>query len=130
MTMRRTTRAQVARLDPVVRPVSTAACHDCDNGNDRTPQAATVVPVSVGGLRGLVIELPVDPAGLPACLTEAEREVVTLVLEGRSNQDIADARGARYHTVANQLGAIYKKLGVGSRTELVATLSATDTSFD
>jgi DNA-binding CsgD family transcriptional regulator len=71
----------------------------------------------------LIIELPIDPAELPACLTETECKVVTLVLEGRSNQEIADARGARYRTVANQLASIYKKLGIASRTELVATLS-------
>jgi len=103
---------------------------DSDNSYDHTLPRATVVPVTVGGLRGLVIELPVDPAGLPACLTEAEREVVALVLEGRSNQEIADARGARYRTVANQLAAIYKKLRVASRTELIATLSGTDASFE
>ena len=88
------------------------------------PPAATVVPVSVGGLRGLIIELPCEPDDLPTCLTQAERAVVTLVLEGHSNREIADARRARYRTVANQLAAIYKKLGVASRTELVATLSA------
>ena len=89
-----------------------------------TPQGATVVPVSVGGLRGLIIELPCEPDDLPACLTEVERAVVTLVLEGCSNQEIANVRRTRYRTVANQLHAIYQKLGVASRTELVATLSA------
>lgn len=82
------------------------------------------MPVSVGGLRGLVIELPCEPDDLPACLTEVERAVVTLLLEGLSNQEIADARRTCYRTIANQLGAIYKKLGVVSRTELVAMLSA------
>ncbi len=76
-----------------------------------TLRAATVVPVSVGGRRGLIIDLPCEPDDLPACLTEAERAVVTLVLEGRSNQEIADARRTSYRTIANQLGAIYKKTG-------------------
>lgn len=124
------THVHVARSDQVVRWVSMATRRDSDDSNDCSLPVATVVPVSVSGLRGLMIELPVDPAWLPTCLTEAEREVVMLVLEGRSNQEIADARGARYRTVANQLAAIYKKLGVVSRTELIATLSGTDASFD
>lgn len=52
--------------------------------------------------------------------------VVTLVLEGLSNEEIARSRGARYRTVANQLAGIYKKLGVASRTELIAMISATE----
>lgn len=87
---------------------------------------ATITPVSISGLRGLLIELPFESAELPSCLTKVEREVVCLLLEGGSNQEIADARGACYRTVANQLAAIYKKLGVGSRTELVAKLSRVD----
>ena len=93
-------------------------------------RAPTVVPVSIGGVRGLIIELPLDPAELPACLTATEREVVTLVLEGHANQEIADARGASYRTIANQLASIYKKLGVASRTELVALLSGTDAAAE
>ena len=107
-----------------------AVRRDSDSRDNRTPTVATVVPVTVGGLRGFIIELPLDPARLPPCLTEAEREIVALVLEGRSNQEIADARGARYRTVANQLAAIYKKLHVASRTELIADLSGTGASFD
>jgi DNA-binding CsgD family transcriptional regulator len=92
----------------------------------RAPKATTIAPVSIGGLRGFIIELPVEPAGLPACLTETEREVVAFVLEGYSNQEIANARRASYRTIANHLASIYRKLRVASRTELVASLSATD----
>jgi len=101
-----------------------------DPPDERTPPVATIVPVSIGGVRGLIIELPADPAELPACLTATEREVVTLVLEGRSNREIAEARGASYRTVANQLASIYKKLGVASRTELVAALSGSASPGD
>jgi DNA-binding CsgD family transcriptional regulator len=106
------------------------ASGDSDDSDERSPPVATVVPVSVGGLRGLVIELPVDHAELPTCLTATERDVITLVLEGQSNQEIAEARGASYRTVANQLASIYKKLGVASRTELVARLSSAETVPD
>lgn len=88
----------------------------------------TVTPVTIGGVRGLVIDLPLDRAELPECLTEAERDVVTLLLEGRSNQEIATMRGRSYRTIANQLAAIYRKLGVASRTELIAALDASGAS--
>ncbi len=52
-------------------------------------------------------------------LTPAEREVVALVREGCSNKQIAALRGTSVHTVGNQLAAIFGKLGVGSRLELV-----------
>jgi DNA-binding CsgD family transcriptional regulator len=56
-------------------------------------------------------------------LTPAEREVVQLVASGCSNREIAQRRRASVHTVGNQLAAIYGKLGVSSRHELVARLS-------
>ena len=56
-------------------------------------------------------------------LTAAEREVAKLVLQGFSNEEIAALRGARTRTVANQLQAAYRKLGIGSRVEL-ARISA------
>jgi DNA-binding NarL/FixJ family response regulator len=64
------------------------------------------------------VPAPVPPRGL----TEAEREVAELVLEGLSNRDIAERRGASVKTIANQLRRIYEKLGVSSRFELAARL--------
>ena len=71
----------------------------------------------------VVSELIVGAADLTA-LTEAEREVARLVAGGCSNQAIAAKRGARPQTVANQLAAIYRKLAVSSRSQLVARLVA------
>jgi DNA-binding CsgD family transcriptional regulator len=56
-------------------------------------------------------------------LTPAERDVVELVASGCANREIAKRRGSSVHTVANQLSAIYGKLGVSSRHELIARLS-------
>jgi DNA-binding NarL/FixJ family response regulator len=57
---------------------------------------------------------------MPDTLTPAERQVVLAVLAGFSNADIAQARGSSPRTVANQLAAIFRKLGVRSRAELAA----------
>jgi DNA-binding CsgD family transcriptional regulator len=58
-----------------------------------------------------------------AKLTESEREVCALVVDGCSNFEIARVRGTSPRTVANQIAAIYRKLGVGSRRELRARTS-------
>ena len=56
-------------------------------------------------------------------LTRSELAVVGLLLEGRSSAVIAARRGTSARTVAHQLTAIYAKLGVSSRRELVARLA-------
>jgi DNA-binding NarL/FixJ family response regulator len=43
------------------------------------------------------------------------------LLEGKRNADIARERGTSVRTVANQVAAIFRKLKVRSRAELVAT---------
>jgi DNA-binding CsgD family transcriptional regulator len=43
--------------------------------------------------------------------------------EGQSNAAIAKARGTHVRTVANQLAALFRKLGVASRAELRALLA-------
>lgn len=52
-------------------------------------------------------------------LTKAEREVVALVCEGYANGEVAKRRGTSVHTVCNQLAAVFDKVGVKSRVELV-----------
>jgi DNA-binding NarL/FixJ family response regulator len=55
---------------------------------------------------------------LAARLSPAEYEVVRLVFEGCSVEQIAARRGASVRTVANQVSNIFRKLNVTSRTEL------------
>jgi DNA-binding CsgD family transcriptional regulator len=57
--------------------------------------------------------------GGPA-LTAAERDVVTGVLEGQKYAEIARQRGRSVETVAKQATSAFRKLGVSSRSELVA----------
>jgi DNA-binding NarL/FixJ family response regulator len=67
-----------------------------------------------------VLTNPADERVRVAALTPAERAVVELTVRGLSNAAIARKRCSSPRTVANQLAAIYKKLGVGSRRELRA----------
>ena len=61
----------------------------------------------------------------PEDLTGAEIEVADLVLEGRSNAEIAELRGTSARTVANQVVSVFRKLAIQSRAELVAWSRAT-----
>ena len=85
-----------------------------------------VVRFSVQDVRAIFIEIPVDSrarsAGIPSSLTSSEREVVALLVAGLSTQEIAERRQRSYRTIANQLAAVYRKLRVAGRTELVARL--------
>jgi len=53
-------------------------------------------------------------------LTEREREVLNLVVQGHSNQQIADALVVSLATVKAHISSILSKLGVSSRTEAIA----------
>ena len=70
-------------------------------------------------LVSVAIEPPLIEAAAQA-LSEAERAVVELMLEGLSNAAIAKKRRCSLHTVANQLASAYKKLGVSGRRHLRA----------
>ena len=56
-------------------------------------------------------------------LTQAERAVMALVVEGLSNAQVAKQRKTAVRTVANQLQSLFRKLKVGSRAELIAKVS-------
>jgi DNA-binding CsgD family transcriptional regulator len=71
----------------------------------------------------LTFPAPVEPAHVPdgPKLSPAEHAVASLALRGRSNNEIGRLRGTSARTIANQLSAIYRKLGVSSRRELRAS---------
>jgi DNA-binding CsgD family transcriptional regulator len=89
----------------------------------RPPAGARVTRINS---RLLLISVPVSPAfesPEASTLTKAECAVVELALGGLSNADIARRRRSSPRTIASQLAAAYRKLGVGSRRELVAKLA-------
>jgi DNA-binding CsgD family transcriptional regulator len=58
-------------------------------------------------------------------LSETERRIVELVVAGRRNREVAAELSLSTNTVAWNLSKIYRKLGVRSRTELAAHMTAT-----
>lgn len=66
-----------------------------------------------------------DPAvatGEHGRLTASESRVTDLVMQGMSNQEVADTLCLSRRTVDTHLGRIYRKLGIRSRGELTAAL--------
>ncbi len=78
--------------------------------------------VSVEGVELVVFSEP-TPSLDELGLTASQLEVVGLVLAGATNAEIAERRGTSPRTVEKQISACLRRLGVGSRAELVATLT-------
>jgi DNA-binding CsgD family transcriptional regulator len=76
-------------------------------------RAVIEIPFARGSLRELSVEL-----------TAAERQIVELIIAGCSNARVAELRGTSVRTVVNQVSAIFRRLRVGSRRELVAAIAA------
>jgi DNA-binding CsgD family transcriptional regulator len=84
------------------------------------PRGLIVHRVVVDGEELALFELPLGPPRLPPTLTRADRAVAALVIDGATNAEIARRRRVSVRTVANQVASIFRKVGVGSRGELVA----------
>lgn len=80
----------------------------------------------VDGHQYVLLEWPARAAREPVDLTPAERDVLAGILRGDSNATIARRRRTRPRTVANQVASLFRKLGVRSRSELVAHLMGGD----
>ncbi len=65
--------------------------------------------------------MPKDKINQP--FSARELEVIALLLQGKSNKEMALGLGVTHRTVESHLSSIYAKLGVSSRTEAVIRLS-------
>lgn len=57
-------------------------------------------------------------------MTPAEAEVVSLVVRGLTNKEVAHVLRKSELTVKNQLGSVYRKLGLKRRLQLIAQFRA------
>ena len=83
---------------------------------------ARLAELQLAGESLLVGVLPGSGEDRLAGLSEAERDVALALVRGATNREIATRRGAAERTVANQVQALFRKLGVHSRAELAAAL--------
>ncbi|MBE9511030.1 MAG: helix-turn-helix transcriptional regulator [Bacteroidetes bacterium] len=56
-------------------------------------------------------------------ISKQEKDIVRLVLMGKSNNEIKDILFISYHTVKNHLYSVYGKLNVNSRYELILLIN-------
>ena len=83
---------------------------------------ATLAESAVRDNTLLIGAYPLIHADHVAKLTGAERAVLAALLAGSTNRDIGQRRDCSEHTVANQVQAIFRKVGVRSRSELALRL--------
>ena len=78
----------------------------------------------VSGMVDLLLDSPLTPESIAAevveTLTQREREVLQLVAEGLSNEEVAQRFVISAGTVKVHLSNIYGKLGVSKRTQAIA----------
>jgi DNA-binding CsgD family transcriptional regulator len=90
----------------------------CLHGPDGSPglTALTIEPAKSAQIAPIIVEA--------YCLTTREQEITRAVARGLSNPEIAEELFLSPHTVRDHLKAVFAKVGVGSRGELVAKLFA------
>ena len=66
-------------------------------------------------------------AATPGALTPAEERVAALVVEGKTNREVAAALFLSERTVEGHLSRIFGKLGIRHRTEIASALALTQT---
>jgi DNA-binding CsgD family transcriptional regulator len=69
-----------------------------------------------------VVGIPRPDQCLQQVLPPAELAVIRLLVEGLSYREIAQVRGTAMRTVANQITAVFRRLNVSGRNELVQRL--------
>lgn len=104
------------------------------DGGDHLPWLGDTDAV-LSAVAGFVEQMSARPAGKPAlaplargrravtgwrALTDAELRVAQLVAEGLMNREVAERLFVSTYTVETHLKHVFAKLGVGSRSELVA----------
>ena len=85
----------------------------------------------VGATHAALSQIPAPPAEIPAAIPNAwaslsarEAQVARAVSTGRSNKEVASLMFISERTVKAHLGAVFDKLGVRDRLQLVLRLSA------
>jgi DNA-binding NarL/FixJ family response regulator len=81
------------------------------------PAADVVMAVRMVANGMTVFGAPEEPIASP--LSEREQEVLELIAQGSTNQEIATALSLSPHTVKDHASALYRKLDVRNRSEAV-----------
>lgn len=100
----------LATIDHVCRLPAATMLHECSEGNRLEKDGSPSDKDSAS---------PVSPKYPDASLTKREQEIIALVGQALSNQDIADRLCISNMTVRHHLTSIFNKLGVTNRQKLL-----------
>jgi two-component system nitrate/nitrite response regulator NarL len=127
-------RVNVDNHTPAATPASPANSHveelirliaakTASSVNSQSSQSASaeqiLLDINLDGERYLLVRM-LKPSHIP--LSPREIEIVRMVAQGHSNKIIADVLGISSWTVCTHVRRIFGKLGVGSRSAMVARL--------
>jgi DNA-binding NarL/FixJ family response regulator len=84
------------------------------------PMPELVAAIRAAGLREHDAAAAPGPRATDPTLTTREQEIVRLVVDGRSNDEIGGALGIATKTVEGHLRRVFERLGIESRAELSA----------
>ena len=101
-------------LETVIESVAAAAANILETSRD-TGSSRAVNEHNRSSHEDKRPAIPVLPL---SAVSKREREILAILLEGKSNREISAAVGISEKTVKNHLWKIYRKLGVKSRTQL------------
>jgi len=104
-----------ARACPLLAQAAQASCE----GRDAQGRACAIV---YEGQTYRVVGAARPDDALATLLTPAEYAVARCLLEGQHYVDIARHRGTSTRTVANQLAAVFRRMGVSGRSSLLRRL--------
>jgi DNA-binding NarL/FixJ family response regulator len=104
-----------SRVHPLLMQIVKAACE-----RSLASGVLSFVSSSLGDVQVISARRP--DRHLAMNTPAAELDVVRLLVEGRSYDQIAACRRTSHRTVANQLAAVFKRLGVSGRNELMVRL--------
>lgn len=102
---------------PVALVMVVHAAHDLE-----LRRQATLRCLEAGSTSRFIVTLPRPERTFRAGLNPAERDIVRLRVEGMSYDEMARHRKTSPRTIANQVGAVYRKLGVSGRLALLANI--------
>ena len=105
-----------SRVHPLLMQIAKAACE-----RSLASGAISFVSSPLGDLRVIGTQRP--DRHLVSNTPAAELDVVRFLVEGLSYAQIAATRRTSHRTVANQLAAVFKRVGVSGRNELMVRLS-------
>ncbi|QNP48995.1 response regulator transcription factor [Diaphorobacter aerolatus] len=120
-----------ARRQEITEALQRCGAHGFYGKNESAQRLFQAVQVLLSGAEWFTPEKAPTPRAVPRDipvsarnlgLTERQGQTLSLVLEGKSNKQIAQELGLSEHTIKEYVSAIFIRLGVSNRTQLIQAM--------